>query len=245
MRIVGLIKKFNYKINSLFFKEGEYVERYRDLIAENCQNIQNILHIGAGRGIFPLFNEKAKFSGKLISLDVNEKALRENPNPIKVVANAESMPFDDNSIDLIVTEHTFEHLIKPEKVLKECCRVLKTGGKLIFATPNRWSYISLSGILIPFRWHAFLDKFLRGHETSDIDCFPTYYRLNTISKIKKLAKKSGFRIGKLESYVGEPCYTTFLPGFHLLFVLYHKILEKFNFLKDLRISIIGVLEKPE
>ncbi len=240
----NIIQKFNEKINKSFFNVSAYVNRYRDLIAENCSEAKLLVHLGAGRGNFNIFNEKAKFSGKLVALDIDKRALELNPAPIKILANAESMPFEDNSIDLIVTEHTFEHFEKPEKVLKECYRVLKPGGKLIFACPNKYSYISILGKIIPFKFHAPLDK-LRGHKEAEIDCCPTLYRLNSISKIKKTAKRTGFRVEKLETFVGEPCYTTFLPLLHLFFVLWHKILEKCSFLKNLRISLVGVLEKPQ
>jgi len=48
------------------------------------------------------------------------------------------LPFPDNSIDFIFSEHVIEHLTKQECIffLKECHRVLRIGGILRFSTPD-------------------------------------------------------------------------------------------------------------
>lgn len=50
----------------------------------------------------------------------------------------EALPFDDNSCELIFTEHMLEHLSVEQGVafLKECLRVLKNGGVLRVAMPS-------------------------------------------------------------------------------------------------------------
>jgi tocopherol O-methyltransferase len=50
------------------------------------------------------------------------------------VANALSMPFADNSFDLVWSLESGEHMPDKEKFLQECYRVLKPGGQLILAT---------------------------------------------------------------------------------------------------------------
>lgn len=44
-------------------------------------------------------------------------------------------PFADNSVDEILLSHVLEHLDDPIKILKECYRILKTGGKLDIRVP--------------------------------------------------------------------------------------------------------------
>jgi len=51
-----------------------------------------------------------------------------------LVADALFMPFPDNSFDLIWSLESGEHMPDKHKFLQECDRVLKPGGKLIFAT---------------------------------------------------------------------------------------------------------------
>jgi tocopherol O-methyltransferase len=50
------------------------------------------------------------------------------------VANALEMPFADHSFDLVWSLESGEHMPDKVKFLQECYRVLKPGGKLIFAT---------------------------------------------------------------------------------------------------------------
>ncbi|MEJ7645277.1 MAG: class I SAM-dependent methyltransferase [Chryseolinea sp.] len=46
-----------------------------------------------------------------------------------------SMTFEDNSIDLIISQDVFEHVIEPYNAFKEIARVLKPGGAHIFSMP--------------------------------------------------------------------------------------------------------------
>jgi len=48
----------------------------------------------------------------------------------------EALPFTDNSIDFIVSTDVFEHVQDLQKVLCECHRVLKKGGKLLVVFPQ-------------------------------------------------------------------------------------------------------------
>ena len=44
--------------------------------------------------------------------------------------------FGDATADIIISRHSFEHLLDPAKALKEWLRILKPGGKLIFVLPD-------------------------------------------------------------------------------------------------------------
>jgi ubiquinone/menaquinone biosynthesis C-methylase UbiE len=57
--------------------------------------------------------------------------------------DATSLCLPDQSIDVVVSFETLEHLHEQDKFLKECWRVLRAGGRFICSTPNlaisRWS----------------------------------------------------------------------------------------------------------
>lgn len=46
------------------------------------------------------------------------------------------LPYDDNSVDLILASHVFEHIHNLIPLVNECYRVLKSGGVLNVAVPN-------------------------------------------------------------------------------------------------------------
>lgn len=50
--------------------------------------------------------------------------------------NLESLTFDDNSIDIFITQDVFEHVFNPDLAAKEIIRVLKPGGIHIFTAPK-------------------------------------------------------------------------------------------------------------
>ncbi len=47
----------------------------------------------------------------------------------------ESLTFPDASFDLFVTQDVLEHIVHPDRALREVCRVLKPGGAHIFTMP--------------------------------------------------------------------------------------------------------------
>jgi glycosyltransferase involved in cell wall biosynthesis/SAM-dependent methyltransferase len=67
-----------------------------------------------------------------------DNALGVDIRPITdITASMDDLPVDDNSVDLIISRHSFEHTIDPVKTLKEWNRVLKIGGRIIFVLPDQ------------------------------------------------------------------------------------------------------------
>lgn len=57
---------------------------------------------------------------------------------VKVISSIDTLPFKDNSFELIQTVHVLEHLTRDKHlpVLKECYRVLQPGGTLFVEVPD-------------------------------------------------------------------------------------------------------------
>jgi len=104
---------------------------------------KTILDIGAGSGgkttFYALNGAKT-----LIGIDTEERFIiqardfassKNAKNTDFIVANAEEMPFQNASFDMCVMNDVFEHLSKPEVVLKEVNRVLKPHGKVFINSP--------------------------------------------------------------------------------------------------------------
>lgn len=56
-------------------------------------------------------------------------------NLVLLQLNAEELNFEDNSFDLIMGSGVLHHLFAPEKTLKQCLKILKTGRHAIFYEP--------------------------------------------------------------------------------------------------------------
>ncbi len=57
------------------------------------------------------------------------------------LARGEALPFPDNSLDIVVLNHIYEHVVDPEAVLADIHRVLRPGGVLYLGLGHRWQVI--------------------------------------------------------------------------------------------------------
>ena len=105
---------------------------------------ETILDIGSGTG-FPLVElaERLGNSCKLFGLDpwknanmrVHEKIKNYGISNITLIeSSAEHLPFEDQSLDLIVSNLGINNFDKPDVVFRECNRVLKASGRLVITT---------------------------------------------------------------------------------------------------------------
>ena len=98
-------------------------------------NVPKVLDIGCSTG-----KALANFS-KCGNLDLYGVDLREEQVPDDVTfktcnIETESLPFEDNTFDIIYNKSVLEHVINTENFVKESLRVLKPGGIFIGLTPD-------------------------------------------------------------------------------------------------------------
>ena len=58
------------------------------------------------------------------------------------VADGEAMPFPDNSFDFVYAHGVVQYTSHPERLVAECRRVLKPGGRAFFQVYNRISWLN-------------------------------------------------------------------------------------------------------
>lgn len=57
------------------------------------------------------------------------------------VARGEELPFEDGSVDIVVLNHIYEHVVDPDAVVADIHRVLAPGGVLYLGIGHRWQVI--------------------------------------------------------------------------------------------------------
>jgi len=80
-------------------------------------------------------------------------------NPDRVINSAgESLPFADESFDVIYSANVLEHTSDPARVLQESLRVLRSGGLLHMEMPNYLSYFEGHYLVVqpPILWKPML-----------------------------------------------------------------------------------------
>ena len=92
--------------------------------------------------------------------------------------------FDDDSFDLILSEHVIEHVLDPLGMLREMRRTLRPGGALAVITPNAASLL-----------HRWFGPDWRGLEP------PRHLHIFTPATLLSLARKAGFGDARVSSPV--------------------------------------------
>ncbi|OYD93305.1 SAM-dependent methyltransferase [Nostoc sp. 'Peltigera membranacea cyanobiont' 210A] len=171
------------------------------------KSVGSILEIGSGYGRAPLHLSKAKNlrCEKYYGIDISEPLLR---RLIKVkqeynffpeaefnliCTSAETLPLEDNSIDLVISNCVFMHIPDAQlrNLLADICRVLKPGG--IFVFNHSFHNKSCPSHII----HNFirrLNPFVRN---------PVYLKQYSSAEIEEMLATAGMK-AKCPEYIVEP-----------------------------------------
>lgn len=200
-----------------------------------------LLDLGAGAGIVEAMN----FRGTVLRVCGVDLDPRVTTNPFLDegrVADAGRIPYPDESFDVIFADNVMEHLDDPEQVFSEIARVLRQGGHLLFKTPNRNHYMPLIARLTPHRFHQWINR-LRGR--SEIDTFPTRYRCNSPSQVRKIARSAGLVVEGIDLIEGRPEYLRITGPTYLAGLVYERLVNATPLLGRFRILMIATLSKPK
>jgi SAM-dependent methyltransferase len=138
-----------------------------DELVRNLPVSARILDLGAGGGSFAYTSTLAQ----VVAVDLAFPSPRQ-PCLGSVIGAAERLPLEDHSMDVVICNHTLEHLTELEGALREINRVLKMGGHLWAAVPNGFSYDDRlyrlvfrgGGHINQFSLQSFVDTLERGTE---------------------------------------------------------------------------------
>lgn len=117
----------------------------------------DILDLGCGDGA--LAKELFSVGRNIIGIDISRKALKfasKFSNIKWVLGDVKELPFCSNSLDYVIASELIEHLTYNEaiKMLQEIRRVLKSDGKILLTTPNKYNF------------YYILYKFVKGRSLS-------------------------------------------------------------------------------
>lgn len=191
--------------------EGFLGESSTELEAEFMLNLiepkqgDTLLDVSSGKGELVFMAKEKGFSA--VGIEISNKALEiakeRYPSCKYINANAEDLPFEDNSFDFVTNLGSLEHYLNPEKACEEMVRVLKPEGKAILLLPNSHDILTFRSILMQGKgpddwqdyerfasrqeWHDFLelhgfgvlktDKFDRKFPKKPFGWFEFFYNL--------------------------------------------------------------------
>ncbi len=102
-----------------------------------------ILEIGCGIGsiVFELSGKGYDITGIDISSEAIEYGRKKYGDIRLEVQAAETLPYEDESFNAVLSFDLFEHIASIDKHISEVERVLRPGGHYLFQTPNKYSNV--------------------------------------------------------------------------------------------------------
>ena len=137
-----------------------------------------VLEIGSGTGVLlhALQERGCRAQGVELNLElIDEARTWFGALPIQKVER-ETLPFENNSFDVVMSFDVFEHFPDSDAHLREVRRVLRTGGAYLIQTPNKWMNVVFETI----RWRSFT-RFREDHCS-----------LHTLGELRRRLSRHGF-----------------------------------------------------
>lgn len=152
-------------------------------------NGKKILDIACGWGeLLALAKEKGL---EVSGIDISKTAIKLAKKRINggnlQIAQAEKLPFKENTFDYIVCIGSLEHFDSPQKALKEMSRVIRPSGKIFIRVPNLYF---LGHIYMALRYGIFPSE--GGQDFSE--------RFSTKLGWKDLIEKNKLKVNKINKY---------------------------------------------
>jgi SAM-dependent methyltransferase len=126
--------------------QEQVLMKARKVLGRDLPRFERALEVGAGTGYFSLNLAQAGVIGHVTATDISDgmlAALRGNAARVGLdvdtaVCDAEELPFDDGSFDLVLGHAVLHHIPDLERAFSEFFRVLRPGGVVLFAgEPSR------------------------------------------------------------------------------------------------------------
>lgn len=111
-----------------------------------------VLEVGCSTGLFLSLLKKGGW--EVTGVEISKKAAQvAKARGLKVITNSFDQIKFSEKFDLIIFNHTLEHLKSPQNVIKKSYSILKNGGLLYIDLPN---FDSLSAKLLKDKWSLLL-----------------------------------------------------------------------------------------
>lgn len=212
---------------------------FLSLLEAQLDPSMRVLDVGAGAGDRNTYQLRGKCR-EIVGVDRDPRVMN---NPLLdrgYFCESDSLPFEDASFDLAFSIYVLEHVEAPTLFAKEIRRVLRPGGRFLALTPNFLHYVSLISWMTPTTFHKWLNQ-KRGRPAKDTH--PTFYRMNTPSRLRGIFETEGFDTKVLEMIEVEPHYLEFSLASYFAGAAYERIVNSTDALAGFRVNILSCFER--
>jgi len=156
-----------------------------------------VLEVGCGRGGFAVWLSKNAPQFKITALDFSgtaiqiarETAAAQEAEVEFVQGDAQALPFESATFDLVISCECMEHVPEPIKMSGELARVLRPGGRLALTTPSQ-----LNGMLI-----SWAHSYLTGRPYNSGAGVQPYENFYFFWTVRRYLRQAGLDVDRMES----------------------------------------------
>lgn len=139
--------------------ELEHVHRY--LLARTVADNKIVLDIACGEGYGSAI--LARTAARVIGVDLSREAIMHarTAYPVEniefLVGDCTEIPLEDESVDLVISFETLEHVANHDAMLAEIRRVLRPEGMVLISSPDKYAYSVEPGYKNPYHVKELFD----------------------------------------------------------------------------------------
>lgn len=178
--------------------------------AARIQRGEHVLDVACGTGILArTVAERVKETGAVVGLDINEGMLavaaRQAPHIQWQQGKAESLPFDNNSFDAVVSQFGLMFFEDRQTAIKEMVRVLKPGGRLAVvvwdALDNTPGYAAMVKLLQKLFGDQVANGLRAPYKLGDVRVLQPLFSNANLTSVEVVTLQGTAQFPSLESWV--------------------------------------------
>jgi len=151
------------------------------------------LDVGCGHDVFPANRPLAELLSSrcqcLVGVDPSANIDRNDLVHERAKSTIEEYR-TDRKFDLVSLRMVAEHIADPSAAMAAFSRLTKPGGRVVIYTVSKWAISSLIAASTPMIVHHLIKRILWLAKSEDT--FPTVYRMNTRSSLRRMFMDAGF-----------------------------------------------------
>jgi ubiquinone/menaquinone biosynthesis C-methylase UbiE len=221
-------------------------QRFADLVNEEAGRLPEngvVVDLGGGRqcvfrGSIP---RDRGVSVVAVDISADELALNKQVDKTVVADVADTLPFNDASVDLLVSRALLEHVDGVPQAARNMSRVLKPGGVALHFIPARYSLFGIFARTMPFKPTLWLLHRISPKTRGQVE-FKVYYDHCYASAIEKAFLDAGFSKVNVETCWSQSDYFFALFPLYVAVSLYQGLVRRLQ-LRDLAAYLIVRAER--
>lgn len=219
-----------------------YLDRIAALMAQHGPEV--VVDVGGGRSCLFAASRPKGTATRIVAVDVaaEELALNDDVDETIVADASAGLPFPDESVDLIASRVTLEHLPDVGGFVRETARVLRPGGWCVHLFAGRNApYALVNRALPPALSSRLIHLLVPGSE--GVLGFRAYYDRCAPLAIEQVLRSTGFGNVTVEVGYEQAFYFDFFLPLYVLAALYDAAVRTLG-LRELGSLVLVSAQKP-